>query len=209
MASSDPTAATSTTAMPPIWIDSTTKGLLKRVADDATVLTTVLFNTPTVGCFHTQQHVITRGPKLVEEGRLIAKRANEQYECLRKDVTFAAEFAANTCSASQSMSSIKASVAQMTSMWTALQQCRSVNPTLPQPHVNPEQSVDNSSSNAPAAGAPPQTIVNVDAAEPELQAEVRCDDVVVESVTGEVQTPPLPTQDVPVPPHVAQDEIEA
>ncbi|CUG87546.1 Hypothetical protein, putative [Bodo saltans] len=90
----------------PIWIDSTTKGLLKRVSDDATLLAAVLFNTPTVGCHHVQKHVQSRAPKVIEEARLLGRRMHESYEGLQKDVTFGADFAAAMVSSRSNIQNI-------------------------------------------------------------------------------------------------------
>ncbi|CUG87550.1 Hypothetical protein, putative, partial [Bodo saltans] len=110
MAATSPARTTTEPSPPPvvtpIWIDSTTKGLLKRVSDDATLLAAVLFNTPTVGCHHVQKHVQSRAPKVIEEARLLGRRMHESYEGLQKDVTFGADFAAAMVSSRSNIQNI-------------------------------------------------------------------------------------------------------
>ena len=75
------------------WIDTSSKNCLKQTAEEASLLIAVLFNTPTVGFYHIQQHIQQRVPKMIEEGKTMGAKQTEDYQGLGKDVTMAAESA--------------------------------------------------------------------------------------------------------------------
>lgn len=87
------TATISSSSSTAAWIDTNSKSCLKQTAEEASLLLAVLFNTPTVGFFHIQQHIQQRVPKMVEEGRVMGTKQTEDYEGLGKDVGMAAESA--------------------------------------------------------------------------------------------------------------------
>ncbi len=74
-----------------VWIDSNTKQSVKLLADEVTLLVAVLYNTPTVGCYHVQKHVQSRCPKVIEEGRTMGRKLDTVYRGLAKDTQFAVE----------------------------------------------------------------------------------------------------------------------
>ena len=74
-----------------VWIDTSTKQSVQLLADEVTLLVAVLYNTPTVGCYHVQKHVQSRCPKIIEEGRVLGQKLDRVYKGLAKDTQFAVE----------------------------------------------------------------------------------------------------------------------
>ena len=61
----------------PAWIDVETKHQVKLISHELTLFLATTLNYPSLGLHHVQQHIITRCPKVIEEGRALGK-ANGQ-----------------------------------------------------------------------------------------------------------------------------------
>lgn len=159
-------AAALPTPVTPIWIDSTTKGLLKRVSDDATLLAAVLFNTPTVGCHHVQKHVQSRAPKVIDEARMLGRRMHESYEGLQKDVTFGADFAASMVASRSHIQNIAVLSKQALEFHRGAQREAAVEvltTTTTAVVASPDQQQDTTVAPAPQTQAPESIIAEVTA----------------------------------------------
>ena len=93
-----------------VWIDTNTKQDAQLLADEVTLLVAVLYNTPTVGCFHVQKHVQSRCPKIIEEGRCMGQKLDRVYKGLAKDTQFSKESLDTVLTAHDVFSSMSASV---------------------------------------------------------------------------------------------------